>query len=206
VCDDPIVVDPARFPTLAAYLAQLPQGLESHPQCQAKGSQIRTAIEGHDLGEDAAALPEPIRELFEMPPPATAWVPMVYSDAVFHSVCDRYYPTEEQMLAWCHRRTMAIVRSPMYRRLVAVAGPKMFFRLADRVFFLFERGSEMSIDVGDGLARIEVTHPPHLHSRLNHLGNVAVMEALLEITGGREPRCELVESRATGLVLECRWE
>lgn len=200
------MVDAVRFPTLAAYLAQLPRGLESHPQCQAKGSQIRSALEGHDLGEDAAGLPDPIRELFDVLPPATAWVPMVYSDAVFHAVCDRFYPTEEEMLAWCHRRTMDMVRSPMYRRLVAVAGPKVFFRIADRVFFLFERGSELSIELGEREARIQVEHPANLHSRLNHLGNVAVTEAIVEITGGREPRCELVDSRSTRLVLECRWE
>jgi len=201
-----MVADPVRFPTLAAYLAQLPEGLQSHPECQAKGSQIRTAVEGHDLGDAAAELPEPIRELFVAPPPPTAWVPMVYSDAVFHAVCDRFYPTEAQMLAWCRERTLDLVRGPMYRRLVAVAGPKTFFRIADRVFFLFERGSELSIELGDREARIDVTHPPFLHTRLNHLGNTAVIEAVIEMTGGREPTCELVESRSTGLVLRCRWD
>ncbi len=203
---DPHVVDPHRFPSLSAYLARLPEGLDSYPECQTKGSMIRSALEGHDFTQDLDGLPPRLVELVTDPPPPTRWLPLVYGDSVFHMVCDRFYPSEEAVLDWTYQRTVAMAKNRMYRKLVTVAGPGFLLKISSKVHGLFERGTETRTEVDDHQARIELSHPPHVHSRLNHYSNVGMLRGILEITGGANPHCEMRHSNAAGAVFECRWE
>lgn len=57
-------------PRLERYLAGLPDGLGSYPQCQAKGSVLRSLLEGTAL--ERAGLPEPLRRRLDDPPIASA--------------------------------------------------------------------------------------------------------------------------------------
>jgi len=91
-----------RQPTLERYLASLPIGIDSHPHCQSRASRMHSAIEGKDTKAIAAALPEPIAAIVREPPSPSMWIPAVWSDAVFHAVCDTSFQTEEAILEWCH--------------------------------------------------------------------------------------------------------
>lgn len=114
-------VDRERFPTLHAYLAQLPQGLNSYPEALSKGSLLRSSLEGHDVGRLVDELPDVLRAVIESPPPAGVWVPAVHSDAVFHAVVDRFHPTDERVIAWSEARTLSMAKGPMYGALFRVS-------------------------------------------------------------------------------------
>lgn len=200
------VVDPHRFPTLSAYLSRLPAELDSYPECRTKGSMIRSALEGHDLSTDADGLPKRLAEIVADPPPPTRWLPLVYGDAIFHAVCDRFYPTEEQVLDWTYQRTVSMAKNKMYRKLVQVAGPAFLLKISTKVHGVFEKGTRARAEVGDHEARIELSHPPHVHSRLNHYANVGMLHGIIDITGGQRSHCEMRHSKPEGAVFECRWE
>jgi hypothetical protein len=180
-----VTVDPARFPTLAEYLDRLPSGLLAYPDCRSKAGLVRSALEGHDLAHVAGELPDPVRAMIVSPPPLTQWVPAVLSDAVFHVVCDTFYPTPEDMLRWTYDRTMAMAKSPTYRTLVRALGPPVFFKIAERVHGMFQRGTELEVELAKSAAKILLKNPAHLHSDLNRLSNVALIRAVVELTGGQ---------------------
>ncbi len=200
------MVDAVRYPSLTAYLSRLPDGVDSNPECEAKGSMVRSALEDHDLAPELAHLPAPIAELVASPPPATRWVPLVHAEGIFHAVCDRFYPTDDAVLEWTYRRTMSMVVSPMYRRLATAAGPGFFLKMGARVHGLLERGTRVAITVDDKTARMELSHPPHVHSPLNHMSNVAMLRGVIEVTGGKNPRCHMRRSRPEGAEFDCVWE
>ena len=201
-----MTVDPTRFPALRAYLDTLPAELESYPECQAKGSMVASALEGHDLSAELDGLPQVLVDLVREPPPATRWIPLVWSEALFHVVCDAFYPSEEAVIAWTYRRTVAMARKPMYRRLASVAGPRFFLRLGSSVHQLFERGTSMKASGGDRRTRVELTHPPHVHSRLNKTSNIGMFRGIIEVTGGENGACTMRDCTSTGAIYECTWD
>ncbi|MBX3272994.1 MAG: hypothetical protein KF729_22215 [Sandaracinaceae bacterium] len=199
------MLDEARFPTLAAYLASLPAGLDSYPQARSKGTLLRSSLDGHRVEPLLDGLPERLAALISSPPPAGVWVPAVHSDAVFHVVRDHYYPSDEAVRAWTLERTRATVHKPMYRALVRVAGPAVLLRMGAKVHGLLQQGT--SVDVVVEGRRVEVTErfPPHLHSREVLLANVALLESLVEITGGASPAAAMLDESPTRARYECTW-
>ena len=201
-----MIVDPARFPALSEYLGTLPAGMDSYPDCQAKGSMVVSALEGHDLSAELDALPPVLVELVRDPPPPTRWIPLVWSEALFHVVCDSFYPGEEAVIAWTYRRTVAMARKPMYRRLASAAGPRFFLRLGAGVHQLFERGTSMKVSSGDRRTRVRLTHPRHVHSTLNKVSNIGMFRAIIEITGGKNGVCTMTQCTPTGAAYDCSWD
>jgi hypothetical protein len=195
-------VDRERFPTLNAYVAQLPQGLNSYPEARSKGSLLRSSLEGHDVGR---LIDDVLRAVIESPPPAGVWVPAVHSDAVFHAVVDRFHPTDERVIAWCEGRTLSMAKSPMYGALFRVSGPAILIRGTARFHGLAQRGTEMSAILDDHRARLHMSFPPHLHSRLNLLSNVGMFRGLIRITGGQTPQAKMTRFSATDADYECTW-
>jgi hypothetical protein len=198
-------VDPNRFPTLAAYVDALPSGLHAYPDCRTKAALLRSALEERDLTAVLPDLPEPLRTVFAAPPAITDWVPAVIADAAFHVVCDVYYPTPEAMLAWTYERTIGMAQRPMYKSLVRAAGPALFLKIAGRVHGLFQKGTDLEVEIGDHDATLTLTNPAHLHSDLNRSSNVALCRAVLEMTGGVNPTCEITDQTPTRAIYRCRW-
>ncbi|MCA9610121.1 MAG: hypothetical protein KC619_31205 [Myxococcales bacterium] len=193
-----------RYPHLREYLAALPDGLASYPDCVSKATLLRSALEGH---EDAAVddLRPELLELYREPPPATIWVPAVEVNAIFHVIVDVYYPTQAQVIEWARRRTLRMRDNPIYRRILRVTSPWALFRISQQLDGLFQRGTHIAPELEKGHARFELTHPPHLVSRINQVANVGMFEAMVEMTGCRDARCEMTASSPTGATFEMTW-
>lgn len=199
------MLDP-RFTTLSAYLAALPAGLDSYPECRTKGAIVRSAIDDSDLGPAVELLPAPLAALVRERPPLTAWVPAVHSDAIFHAHCDLYARTDRAMLDWTYLRSSRASSSKAYRHLLTVAGPRFLLRTGVRLHGFFQEGTDLVIpELEASRAVIVLSHPPHLHSRLNQLSNVALIRALVELTGGRDAVCDMVEHGPAGARYVATW-
>lgn len=200
------MVDAARFPSLFAYLAALPAGLDSYPECRTKGAIVRSAIDDSDLSSVVDAIPAPIAALLRERPPLTAWVPAVHADSIFHLHCDLHARTERAMLEWTYTRSTRASSQKTYRHLLAVAGPRFFLRAGGQLHGLFQQGTELEIpELAGERAVLVLAHPPHLHSRLNQLSNVALIRALIDLTGGKETQVEMVEPGPTGARYVATW-
>ena len=192
------MLDAARFPTLTAYLAALPEGLASYPTCRTKGAIVRSVLDEGGLAAQAPHLPEELAALVRDRPPLTAWLPAAHADAVFHLYCDTHAPSEQAMLDWTYERSTRFGRSQTYRHIFNAAGPRMLLRTGVRMHGFFQQGTELEVpELTATRATVVLKHPPHLHSRLNQLSNVALLRAIVDLTGGKDGRCEMVESTPT---------
>ncbi|MEM6956036.1 MAG: hypothetical protein AAF645_10120 [Myxococcota bacterium] len=201
------MIDSERFPSLADYIARLPDGLASYPECQSKGSLLLSAVLDQDLDEITEGLPPVLVNVMRAPPPAGVWVSAVLSDAAFHAVCDRVYATDDAMLAWCRERTMMMATNPLYRAFFRVSGPRVLFKMSMHSHRLFQRGTDLEIETLEPNRVVSrMTHPPHLHSRLNQLSNVSLFEAIAELTGGKNVKATMLERGPTEALYECTWQ
>lgn len=198
-------VDETRFAHLSRYLKELPAGLASYPECESKGTLFRTALQGNAFDPSWNELPEALLEALRHPPLPTQWVPSVLADAAFFVVCDTYYPTAEAMLRWTYTRTMKVADSATYRVLTRVAGLRNFLRGAVKVHGLFQRGTHVTVELGQNEAHIVLSHPPYLHLGFNHLSNEASFAAALESAGARESSVEMTESKPDYATYVARW-
>lgn len=196
--------DTARFPSLSRYLTALPEGLSSYPGCRTKGAIVRSVFEeGMSLPE---GLPEPLEELARSRPPLTAWVPAVHADALFHLQCDLAHLDEDGMLAWTYERTARVGRSQAYRHLLSAAGPRALLRTSVRMHGFFQQGTELDLhELTQNHAAMGLRYPAHLHSRLNLLSNVALLRALVELTGGQDVECAMTHQDPTTARYDVRW-
>lgn len=199
------MIDHATYPRLAEYIAQLPDGLASYPECKSKGALITTALEGHDLRHATRGLPEEISQLIVAPPPSWSWVPATWSDAMFYVLVDTFYPTPEAVLEWTYERTIKASSNKLYRALTRVSGPSALLRMTAAAHGLFQKGTDMSSERVEGGAILRMTHPPFLHCGLNHLSNVGMIRALLEITGARDHEVEMTASEPTQAIYRATW-
>jgi uncharacterized protein (TIGR02265 family) len=199
------VLDAARFPSLSAYVAALPAGLASYPECVTKGALVRSILDEVDLSD--VPLPTELAAMVRERPLLTAWVSAVHADAMFHVYCDLHARTDQAMLEWTYERSARVGRSQAYRHLLAVAGPRMLLRTSVRMHGLFQRGTEIELAIlGEKQAELVLTHPPHLHSRLNQLSNVALLRAVVDVTGGKETACEMTAHDARTARYVVRWK
>ncbi len=198
-------IDASRLPQLAEYVARLPQGLASYPECRSRGTLVLSALEGHALEPWRDAMPAAVWAMIEQPPLPGAWVPAALSDAVFFAVVDTHYPTDAAVVQWTRERTLRTARSRMYRALTRISGPAMVLRMSAAVHGMFQKGTELDASrMDDGMA-LRLRHPAHLHGGANHLANVGMFEVLLEIATARPSRVAMVESEPESALYHARW-
>ena len=194
-----------RFPKLSGYLASLPQGLDSYPECTTKASLALSAFEKHDVEQLAEGLPRELAELVFSPPSGGMWIPAVWSDSIFHAMCDVFYPTEAAMRTWTRERTERLAANRLYRALLKRAGPGRFFRMSQRTHRLFQRGTEVETEAKDGHMITRMQFPPGLHNRLNLVSNEPALHTIVELTGGKSVRARMTEWSDVSATYECSW-
>ena len=196
-----------NYPGLADYLAGLPNGLDSYPECTSKGSLLRSTLEGHPHNAFVEGLPPLLAGLIDSPPPPGIWRPAVHGIALVHAVCDRFYPTEEDILLWGRRRSESMAANRLYRAVLRVSSPRVLFRMTTQLNGLLQRGTtfvQEFLEPGHSVATLY--YPARLHTRRTLLGTVALSRMLVELTGGRCTSAELTNCERTHATFETRWE
>ena len=198
-----------RYPRLVEYLASLPAGLASYPDCQAKTSLSLTMVEGLPEPRPALekeSLPEPLARFLRRPP-TSMWSSEVESRALALSIADHYRMSNEAYLAWIKQQNRSYFGSLMYRAVMAFASPAALVAKAAARWAAVHRGSSLAAKVlGPGDAQATLTFPPFLFAGLALLQVKAVLEAGAEHTNARHPTVELEHVSPTSGVYRVRWE
>lgn len=194
------------FPLMDAYLDALPDGLDSYPQCQSKASLLHSALVGHEAF--SSGLPDVLRERIDSPPAPGFWIPAVHVIATVHAIIDVHYQgDEEATLSWGARRTAVIADNSLYRALLRVSSPRVFFSMSAKVNRLLQRGTKFKMEVlEDGRALARLRFPRFLHDRPSLLGTVAMCDTIVKLTGGVPKGTNMVEVTPTHALFDCRWE
>lgn len=197
----------ALFPATAAYIARLPHGLDSHPDCRVKASLYRSALEGRPIPRAAIdALPPRLQSLVLSPAPVTAWIPEVQSLALLTVHLDACCSSDEDFERSCYLRQRRLFDGPLYRAVVKLATPNLLLRTAALRWGALHRGTTLVVEKNErGIAHLSMEHPPHLWDEPTRLALTAGFRALLELCGARNGVVEVAEASATHMRLVGRW-
>ncbi len=153
-------VDARDLPRLRAYLNQLPQGLDSFPECRAKGSVFGKVYEFSE--QRIEHLPPVLQALLERPPSATEWIPQCQALALIVAMVDARRLDSEAEKLWIREAATHLFASPMYRILMWAATPRMVFKSAHLRWSAFFRGTTLASVVFDRTATLILQAPPHM--------------------------------------------
>lgn len=196
-----------KLARLEHYLSGLPAGLDSYPECLAKGALVRNTLEVEAIPELERALPEPLRRLAAEPPVGSEWIPEVWFDALLLAVSDVRGLDDTRLGDWTRARNRALFRSPAYRILMAVATPAQLIRFAGARWSNWHRGSVLEMEgIADEGVRFGLQFPPGLFdaSMLRVYGEA--FTAALEMANARQPRVRVLDASATSCRYLASWE
>jgi hypothetical protein len=195
-------VDAARLPATAAYLAALPAGLASHPECQAKASLYRAFV-----GERAPpGLPEVLLDLVLHPRPVTAWIPEVYSHALLLAHYDMDGHDHESFARFTYDSQRALWNSKLYAFLMKLVSPARLITQAGSRWSQFHRGSDLSAEErGPGRGELILRHPPSLYDEISLIGLTEGLRAVLDVSRVRS-QLQLVERTDLGARWRVDWD
>jgi hypothetical protein len=192
-------------PSFDRYVAGLPGGLGAFPAALAKGSLVRSVIDGQPEAL-LRALPEPVRALALDPPLDGEWVPEVRFAALVHAVAEARRWGTREYCGWVRGCNRALFASPLYRLLMTVVSPEALLRHAGRRWGNFHRGSTLELEgVADDGVRLGLRFPAGVFDTVLLLGYAEALAAALEAAHAREPVVE-IDAREAGFArYVARW-
>lgn len=156
------LIDERRYPRTARYLGQLPSGLASYPQCQAKGSVLRNVLDTAPIALDLAGLPDRIQELVAAPPLPSDWTSEVALNTLILAYQDLM--PREQFARWGYERNRALLSTSLYRVLFLVVSTERLFVGMPQRWAAFRRGTSLHmVAQAEGRAELELRFPSLLH-------------------------------------------
>lgn len=191
---------------LERWLAGVPGGLEAYPEAQAKGSLVRSALEGQPIPELLARLPQPLRTMVAEPPVGSEWVPEAHLDGLLLAIADARGMTDDELYAWIRAQNRALFESPAYRILMAVMSPGALVRFAGGRWANWHRGTTLEIEgVADDGVRGTLTFPRGLFdARLLRIFGEAFVAAL-QLASAVSPVVKVVEAGPESARYLVRW-
>lgn len=197
-------MDAARFPIASQYLAALPNGEASHPQCMVKGSVLRSLVETSPVPFPVKELPASLATLLESPPLPNEWV----SEVRFNTLMlahEELMPTSV-FREWVYSRNRRLFNSSLYRILFLVVSPERLLSQMSSRWSAFRKGTELTIvDRTSKHFLVDVSYPSFLYEQ-RVLANVCVaVTAALDAAGAHHPRVTVADIGETKARFDIRW-
>jgi len=195
-----------------AYLARLPHGTASFPECMVRASIYepwRNELPALDLRSTSEVF-SPSFATYLRSGPSDDWIPEVWASVLlelwFTGVVDR---DEARCRARLRQGNREVFESPLYRAVVRVLSPSLVIMGMARTWNLTRRGSSAKATMGPRSAsprtgEIMVSHPPWLFSERQLIGFEEGFMAVGGILKVAEPRVRRLSAGelATGFRLE----
>lgn len=199
----------SRYPRARAYARALPLGLETFPECRARGEvfddiRIRFA----DIGRDPL-LPGPVADFFRGQYSKT-WMPEVLGQVVNLMVRDAAMPSDDALFRWSYETSSRLFRDSPFRALMKLVSPTLLVMGAAQRWSALHAGT--SLDVGkvertaDGSATSGVLRfPPGLFPELFLRGLTPAFQAAVENARARDVSVKLNRCSAGHAEYEITW-
>lgn len=188
------------FPTLQAYLAELPSGLDSFPKHLAKASLLRTALSLHDFDDEhLQALPRRLQYLVVKTPTSNRWISEVEYTALSLALADAHGWSDGDFARFWYDVTKSLMASVLYAGLLGFLTPKLLLRSAALRWASFHKGVELSTRLAPGGLQLILTFPEGLIPPICTQAYASVFQATVDVSSSRTTT-ELVEDTPTRAV------
>ena len=196
----------AAIPALEAYVAGLPQGLDSYPAFEQKASIFRVFLTGVPIAAVTDRLPAQLATLVASPPPVNSWMSEVHANAVFTAVRSECYPDDDAFVRAAYRNNAQLLASPLYSILFKLVSPERVARGAAARWAQLHRGMTLAaIAVSQGSATLRLRTPPGLVTPLIARCYATAFRAALEAASGRDVNVEVSSDAAEGFRFQASW-
>ncbi|MGC4119752.1 MAG: hypothetical protein QM765_35300 [Myxococcales bacterium] len=195
---------------MSSYIAGLPKGLESYPECQAKGTIVRSFVLDAvpEATLQAAALPEPVATLLRTPPLNSVWVPEVQFFACMLAVRDLLgFADDAAWKRWFQERNQQALTNPVLRLVMNFTSAEMLLSLGGTFWSTTHRGSKLSVvEKASHGATFALEYPHNLvDAQVADLLTVALTVPLL-LTRAKAPVVALASSTSTCSTYKGTWQ
>jgi hypothetical protein len=193
------------FPRVAAYLAGLPQGAASYPECEMKASGYRDAIARRPIAA-WDALAEPLAQLLASPAPMSAWIPEAQGMALALAIADHHHMEDQEFLRFIFDHNRELLGSPTYSYLMRADGAQAMLKHAQVRWKAMHRGVQLEASEVDAhCCRYALSFPLRLYDPLLLKAFAQTFRAGLVLANLPEAAVELVEFTETAAVFVARW-
>lgn len=202
-----MALDPQRFRRLAPYLASLPQGLDSHPDCQAKGTLARSFVsEIKPEQVHGAGLPAPVEALLLAPPNNSRWVPEVLSWAGIYAVVDLLGLSDQAFQEWVARKNRELFTNPVMRVVMNFTSPGLALALSSAYWGVLHHGSRLTVvDSAGASGQVALDYPDRLFDERAARSLGVAFSVALELSRARHLSVTLESWTATRATWAARW-
>ncbi|MBL8680694.1 MAG: hypothetical protein JNK05_16060 [Myxococcales bacterium] len=202
-------MNPTLFPETSAYIAALPDGMDSFAQCEVKGSVVRQLIDGFDRSI-LHELPEASRALIEAPPPVSAWVREVPVNVMLLVTGEHLVRTtgrRDAMNERAYEASKQLLSTPLYKILFLVVSPERLVSGVDRRWNALRRGTRLELlSHSPHSAHLRAHMPEGLYTRGLLELRASSMRAALDCAGGRRSKVTLDALTKSAVDFMCSWE
>lgn len=202
------MLDADYYPTLAAYLEGLPDGIDSHPGCVAKASLYRAVLDVKPLSsDDKKRLPKPLVELLDHPVPVSSWIPEVHSHAMMLAIYDRAFTDIEAFAKHAYESQRALFTGPLYSIALRIASPELLIKTAAVRWKLFHRGMTFKpVADGNGFGRVKLEYPLGVYEPILLRALCEAIRAILELSTAKDATVEVADCQPTHATLTVQWQ
>lgn len=192
-------------PRLDEYIAGLPKGLDSFPECQTKGSLFRASLEHRPLssGDLPDDLDSRLRELVERAPTASAWRPSVEYFALSLLVADVYEMSEGEFGRYWYEVMKDLATSKLYAVLLRFITPSRLLKITASGWDKFHRGWSAESSRRPSGIEIRLEHPAGLLPELCVRGYPQVWQAIVDVSARPDALARLVSAEDTRATYRC---
>ncbi len=189
------------------YLASLPAGIDSYPECRMKGAVVRSLLDTLTGYAPPTSLPRAIVELFEHPPAPSGWVPEVPVHALMTITAHDHHGGELAYLEHALHGNRALLDSLAFRILFRFVSPKKVLIQATERWQLFHAGTQIEVETtrdrrgGVLLMRTPPQHCPLLVAK----GYAMAIRAAVEAAGGKTVDIDAEARSPTLIAYDVRW-
>lgn len=196
-----------EFPELVRYLAALPSGIDSYPDCRAKASLYRSVADASPIREaDRDALPKPLLRLLTHPVPISSWIPEVHSHALMLAIYDRCFSSVEEFTEFTYQRQRNLFGGRVYSIALHIVTPKMLVKTAAIRFGMFHRGTDFVVSELEATgAMVNVTCPPGVYDDISRIALCEGLRAALDLCMGGGASVKVVETTRSRTTIRVRW-
>lgn len=181
------------LPRLEAYLASLPDGLDSFPDCQAKAALFRENLKQLPVHELPSSVPARIRTRLLDGDAMTSWVPECEYNAAFLTLLDVHDVSDADAPRVWYRVTAALIASPIYKFALGLFSRERILRGVSAQWGIFHRGTEMEVGGTTERTEFSLVSPAALMPPVVQRAYGDVMLAVMEsCRDGRGVRVEVV--------------
>lgn len=206
-------MDPAwgpEYPLLErtrAYVASLPQGLASYPECRGKVSIWKNILRWTDTGELRGRVPPELTIFTSEGLLDVTWMSVAESFACHLALRDTLFRTDSAMADHFRMLDRRLLSGPLYRMLFAVASPHRVVHAADRRFRAMFEGITLEARPEDACrVSLSLRYPPRLLPELVGRLYLVAFEVAVELAGAKAVRSRVLEHGDTAARYELTWE